>query len=319
MACPFAAAENHQLFRESAEISDRAEDSAARNFCKPSLSIDCGHDFRTTSQVQSYDGFMIGRFMAYPGKRDPNKASLDQCARERFTLYVPLQGELELRQFSRTERCCPGSIILLSPEKASVTGIPGDNDTLYFHMSRAFVDQRVTHSECFCARSFAAQDGVRRLVRSMAISLQRDAPDMTEQEFRGAARALGELTLLALCGAADLSTDMRSVRARNLARAKRVIRNKMTDSDFGIGDVARDCGISLRYLHALFRSDGITVSGYLKRQRLQRARDMLENAGDAVTVTEVCFSCGFSNMSQFSTAFRQAFSVSPRDVLRRTP
>jgi AraC-like DNA-binding protein len=81
--------------------------------------------------------------------------------------------------------------------------------------------------------------------------------------------------------------------------------------------VAKQCGISLRYLHEIFRTEGMTVSEYLKQQRLVRARRMLENAGFDTTVTEVCFSCGFSNTSQFSTAFRRAFLMSPREVLRR--
>jgi AraC-like DNA-binding protein len=83
-----------------------------------------------------------------------------------------------------------------------------------------------------------------------------------------------------------------------------------------ISDIAKQCGISLRYLHETFRAEGVTVSEYLKNQRLQRARLMLESAGSDTTVTDVCFSCGFSNASQFSTAFRQAFSASPRDILR---
>ena len=68
----------------------------------------------------------------------------------------------------------------------------------------------------------------------------------------------------------------------------------------------------------MLRADGVTVSEYLKTQRLQRAKLMLESAGSDTTVTEVCFSCGFSNPSHFSTAFRQAFSISPRDILRQT-
>jgi AraC-like DNA-binding protein len=193
----------------------------------------------------------------------------------------------------------------------------GDNDTIYFFMPHDFVDQRLMRNDSICARPVTVDNGIRRLVYDSVVSFQRDVSSMTDVEFRSAARILGELILLSFDGSADLTMDTRSVRTSSLARAKRIIRARLGDCEFCIADVARDCGISLRYLHELFRADGITVSEYLKQQRLQRARHMLENASPATTVTEVCLSCGFSNASQFSTAFRQAFSVSPRDVLRR--
>jgi AraC-like DNA-binding protein len=192
----------------------------------------------------------------------------------------------------------------------------GDNDTIYFFMPHSFVDQRLIGGEGLCGRSFSIDTGIRRLVHDSVVSLQRGAAGMTDLEFRGAARILGELVVLALTSSADLQAGERSIRTSNLARAKRIIRAELGDADLTISDVAKQCGISLRYLHEMFRADGVTVSEYLKNQRLQRAKLMLESAGIDTTVTEVCFSCGFSNASQFSTAFRQAFSVSPRDVLR---
>ena len=70
------------------------------------------------------------------------------------------------------------------------------------------------------------------------------------------------------------------------------------------------------FLHNLFRDDGRTVSQYLKVARLERARELLQrrHAPD-VSVTDVALACGYSNMSQFSTAFRRAFGLTPRDVL----
>ena len=75
--------------------------------------------------------------------------------------------------------------------------------------------------------------------------------------------------------------------------------------------------MSLGHLHHLFRDEGRTAWLFLKSERLERARQLLERPlRPDVTVTEISLACGFSNMSQFSTAFRRAFSISPRDLLR---
>ncbi len=311
-------AQINQSVSDRVDAYDRYEEFVSRNFCKLSYRIDRERNFGVTSTLHSLDGFMVGRFTTTGGKGDliRTRSGISEDARGRFAIYIPLKGDLELLQFSRTDRCTPGSMAMLSMEDPFTQRKLGDNDTIYFFMPQDFVDQRLICSENLCAQTFSIDVGVRRLVHDSVISLQHGAASMTDMEFRGASRVLGELVLLALNSSADLMADEPSVRTSNLARAKRVIRSRLGDSELKIGDVARQCGISLRYLHEIFRTDGITVSDYVKTQRLQKARRMLETANSGTTVTEVCFQCGFSNPSQFSTAFRQAFSVSPRDVLR---
>ena len=313
-------AEINQSIRSSVDAYDRYEDFVSRNFCKLSYRIHRDSDFEIRSRLQSVDGFMVGRFTTTAGKGDliRTKAGINQDGQGRFALYIPMKGEQELQQFSRVEKLRPGSLAMVSMSEPFIQRKLGDNDTLYFFMPPDFVDQRMLHSENISAAvPFVIDTGLRRLACNSVAAFQRDAGSMTDMEFRSATRLLGELVLLAFDSSADLFCDMRSVRTANLARAKRIIRAKFTDTDLKICDIARECGISVRYLHELFRADGLTVSEYLKQQRLRHARHMLEHASNTTTVTEVCFGCGFSNASQFSTAFRLAFSVSPRDVLRR--
>jgi AraC-like DNA-binding protein len=310
--------EFNQSVSDRLDAYDRYEDFVSSNFCKLSYHIERDRSFGVRSTLHSLDGFMVGRFATTGGKGDlmRTRAGIAEDARGRFAIYIPMRGDLELLQFSRTEHCRPGSMAMLSMEEPFTQRKLGDNDTIYFFMPQMFVDQRLICSENLCARAFSIDNGIRQLVHDSVLSLQSSASGMSELEFRTATHALGELVLLALNSSADLMTDEPSVRTCTLARAKRVIRARLGDSELTIAAVAKQCGISLRYLHEVFRADGITVSEYVKAQRLQKARHLLETASGNTTVTDVCFRSGFSNPSQFSTAFRQAFSASPRDVLR---
>ena len=98
---------------------------------------------------------------------------------------------------------------------------------------------------------------------------------------------------------------------------KRIVRQRLSDPDLNLVEVAQEAGLSLAYVHALFRDEGCTASEYLKHERLRVARALLESpAARTLSITEVCFESGFSNMSHFSTSFKRAFGLSPRDVRR---
>ncbi|NGO15545.1 helix-turn-helix domain-containing protein, partial [Streptomyces sp. HC44] len=71
--------------------------------------------------------------------------------------------------------------------------------------------------------------------------------------------------------------------------------------------IAAANGISLSYLHRLFQGEDETVSAYLRRQRLERARQDLANpAMRTVPVQAIAARWGFTHPAAFSRAFRTA-------------
>src|SRR5258707_9962294 len=118
--------------RENVDAYDRYEDFVSSNFCKMSYRIQRDRQFGIDSTLNSLDGFMVGRFNTMGGKGDliRTKSNISQDARGRVALYIPIKGDLELLQFSRTERCSPGSAALLSMEEPFTQRKLGDNDTI---------------------------------------------------------------------------------------------------------------------------------------------------------------------------------------------
>jgi AraC-like DNA-binding protein len=303
--------------------SDRVQGWASlvsETFC--TFAIQARQETRFHVRVQSRvnSGFGVARFSTIAGQAqlDRTAAVIRSDSRDSYVLYVSVTGEHELVQCHRRATCSPGCMALITTAEPFVQTKFGDNDTLYLSMPRAFVDQRLVHGEDACARTVGVRDGLGRLATDTLLALQREAASMSATEFLGAARAAADLVLLATSSAAELTSEARSIRVSNLARAKRVMRARLGDSDLSLSDIASECGLSLRYLHDLFRDDGHTAREYLQAERLQAARALLERSpAGTTTVTDVCMMCGFSTPSQFSTAFKRAFGISPRDVVRR--
>jgi AraC-like DNA-binding protein len=274
--------------------------------------------FRINARSRQAGGFTLARFTTVGGKsrliRQAHEIAADD--RDGYVIYVSLGGQLELTQFDRTHLYDRNAPAMLSVGDSLVHRKLGDNDTLCFMLPREFVEQRVVRGDDLCVRPGASQSGARRLFTDTILAFARDADTMTDDEFAGATRIVGELALLAIGGTLEATSELRSVRTSSLARVKAFIRKELGNSELTLEDIARGCDFSVRYLHVLFRNEGCTAREYLTEVRLQRARHLLETAGSASTVIDISLACGFVNSSHFSTAFRRAFGLSPRDVLR---
>ena len=80
--------------------------------------------------------------------------------------------------------------------------------------------------------------------------------------------------------------------------------------NLGIGELADLSGLSPFYFSRLFKeSTGLTPYQYISRQRMKRAKQLLQTD---LAIAEIALRCGFSSQSSFSTAFRKTVGVTPK-------
>ena len=94
----------------------------------------------------------------------------------------------------------------------------------------------------------------------------------------------------------------------------RRIESDYADPDLSPETVARDCGISKRYLQTLLAASGTSFVQELNATRLDRASDMLADPRAAgLPVAEVAFRAGFLDAGYFTRLFRKRFGITPRE------
>ena len=98
-----------------------------------------------------------------------------------------------------------------------------------------------------------------------------------------------------------------------LMRVKAYIEANLADPELSVERIAHACSISLRVLHRHFAEDPAgSVSRYLWQRRLIRCAEALRDPSQAHrSITDVCFSHGFSSSSHFSRLFKDQFGVPP--------
>jgi AraC-like DNA-binding protein len=109
------------------------------------------------------------------------------------------------------------------------------------------------------------------------------------------------------------------VQRARLRSVKAWLEDHLSDPNLTLEAIAKANEISLRYLHALFRLEGTSVSHWIWNRRLERSFDMLlKGDKDLRSLTEIAYLVGFNSSSHFSTMFRRKFGIRPSDVRRKT-
>ncbi|WP_405914799.1 helix-turn-helix domain-containing protein [Streptomyces sp. NBC_00728] len=99
-----------------------------------------------------------------------------------------------------------------------------------------------------------------------------------------------------------------------LLRIKEYVVRNLADPDLSLVEIASAHQVSLRYLHKLFETEGVTAARWIQQERLERCRkELARTTSHAPTVAVVAHSWGFASASHFSRVFRLAYGISPRE------
>jgi AraC-like DNA-binding protein len=111
-----------------------------------------------------------------------------------------------------------------------------------------------------------------------------------------------------------MGTDTPEGNRALLLRIRAFIDQHLSDPGLTPQVIARAHHISARYLHKLFESEGVTVSRWVQRRRLDACRHDLGRRDMAGTpIAAVAHNRGFTSAAHFSRAFRAAYGMSPRE------
>jgi AraC-like DNA-binding protein len=124
------------------------------------------------------------------------------------------------------------------------------------------------------------------------------------------------LDLIALSVGADRDAEAaaaeRGVRAARLQAIKADILGRLSHGNLSVSAVAARHGVTPRYVHKLFETEGATFSGFVLARRLELAHRLLTDPRfGSRSITSIALDAGFSDLSHFNRTFRRRYDATP--------
>ena len=134
---------------------------------------------------------------------------------------------------------------------------------------------------------------------------------------RAVAAHIYDLVALSIGASRDTvsAASGRGVRAARLLGIKTDIIRNFADPDLSVTAIAARHGVTPRYVHKLFASQGLTFSEFVLDSRLTAAHRLLSDRRlVSRPIISVAFDVGFSDLSYFNRTFRRRYDATPTDV-----
>jgi len=285
--------------------------------CDTFVSVDC-----RVADVERFSGAISTRRVngltvscVRSGRHDVTRVSQHRPGNATNTLLISYQrrGSAAVVQDGRTAVLQPGQFAIYDTGRRYSLHLGTECEQIVLGMDSAWADARFGQTRMLVARAAGGDQQLGRLASAVFQRLCRFEDRFGPLAERHLCDAAGSVIAANFAVLADVLPDpQRSGRSLLLLRTKAFIEDNVRCSELTSGDIAREVGVSVRYLQEIFQADETSMMSYLWRRRLDLARRMLDDpARRGESIGEIAFACGFKDFSHFSVT-----GAKPRVSLR---
>jgi AraC-like DNA-binding protein len=245
-------------------------------------------------------------------------SNISRLSQEFYTFGLPLGGPLSVTQCGRQFQLEPGCLYLCNqsiPYRAQSRSDVGYR-SMSISLPRTALLQRDPHIGPFY--NLPPDDGSPRgaLLTSFLNNMFKGMKGWSDSELTELGERLVDLLVLFLVqpGHGHTSETDSSVTLAHRARAVAYIRCHLSDAHLSPEHVARACGVSVSYLHRVFRGAGTSLESFIYEQRLDACRALLASPQHAHrTISELAYQVGFNHLPHFARLFKRRYGMSASD------
>lgn len=244
-----------------------------------------------------------------------SRSQVSRSSHEYFMLHLQLEGDSVNQQNGRSLLLSPGDLTLLDSTRPYRIAFHRPTSILVVRIPRALLRQYVACPENLAMLALPGSGGTCRLAARFIRDIWRRSQLVAAE---GSGRHLTD-ALMSVIAAAYTTVPRASITGSTYSAVLRIRLIDCIEANLGNPEldptvIARMGGISVRYLHLLFREQGESVCRFVQRRRVEEcARALHDPLRAGSSVTQIACEHGFKSTAHFSRAFRGLYGVTPTD------
>ena len=235
-----------------------------------------------------------------------------------YLVKVQLQGLGLVRQRGCEALLQPGDFVVCSSIEPYELQFEGPHREAVVTVPQALLKGLVRNPDRHIGLRKAKSVAVNGLLTQFVSSLDQQMPRMAPEVVGRLEPVVLDLLVTAL-SFGETESERGDIKSEYLRRTRQYIQRNLHDAELSPLKIASAIGISIRYLHQLFREEGISCCRYIQRQRLEGCRQAFGNpALDHLGASDIAFRHGFNDAAHFSRRFKAEYGSSPSEFRRRS-
>lgn len=288
---------------------------AKKAYVDHEFSTSVGRAFEGIIRTSKLDVIEFASFACSECTADRTARNLKSYDDDDLLITLQLRGRAVLRQDGRDAVVQPDDVFLVDPRRPFSISVGAGNDVVIAKVARSELQARLGDILPLAARPLARNRTETVLARQFLLMLAERSQFLADAAAsKVAAQALDLIGIAFEAQMADVRALQSSTRATTLLRLKASIESRLHDPDLKPRLAAASIGISVRYANQLLAEEGTSLERFIVTRRLSLSQRVLGDPNHAHRpVSDIAFSCGFSDVSHFTRRFKTAFGCSPTE------
>jgi AraC-like DNA-binding protein len=236
-----------------------------------------------------------------------------------YAVGMGLRGDSTFDQYDRQLSAPTFDLLLWDTSRPYGVWIgprTGTAEFLVMQFPRALLPMPAARLAQLMAVRLPAEEGIGALTSQLLARLATDMDRYTAGEAARLSTAMLDVLAVGLARALDGDRWVPPETHQHalLVRIHAFIHQHLGDPELSPTSIAAAHHITPRYLHMLFRGEGVTVAAWIRQRRLERSRHELSDpALVSRPVARIAARWGFSSASHFSNVFKAAYGMPPQE------
>lgn len=263
--------------------------------------------------AQTIGGVGVARVVSDPHTVFRSPTLVRRSGEDDLLVNLAVQGRVTVVQQGREALLRPGDLTVYDSALPCRITCLDPFELLVLKVPRPLFDAHCPLVRDTMATQVPGDRGVGALIAPFLHALTVHARGLAPDTSARIGATLLELLATALSDRTAVDSRLKAPGTVHMVRARRYIDDHIADPDLSPPVIAQALGISVRYLHAIFRAEDTSPSRWILSRRVHRAAGVLADPARADrSVTDIAYAVGFKDASHFTRAFKSHHGVSPR-------